>query len=45
MELKNIEELMEMNKQEVYDYQDVVSKNASLAWNVYKIKQEQEKKE
>ena len=45
MELKNIEELMEMNKQEVYDYQDVVSKNASLAWNVYKIKEAQEKKE
>lgn len=42
MKLKNIKELMKMSKQEVYDYQDIVSKNASLGWNVYKIKEAQE---
>jgi len=43
MKLKNIEELMKMSKKEVYDYQDIVSKNASLGWNVYKIKEAEEK--
>ena len=42
MKLKNIKELMKMSKQEVYDYQDIVSKHASLGWNVYKIKEAQE---
>ena len=37
-ELKTAEELMEWTQEEVYKYQDIVDKNARMAWSVYKVK-------
>ena len=38
MEIKKVEELMEMTAKEVYHYQHKMDENARLAYSVYKIK-------
>ena len=43
IETISVEEMMQMSLQEIKDYHDVVSDNATSAWHVKKIKEEMEK--
>ena len=42
MEIKKVEELMEMKAKDVYDYHTLVDNNQRLAYSVYKIKKAME---
>ena len=43
MEIKTVKEMMEMSLEEIRDYHNVMSDNATSAWHIKRIKEEMEK--